>query len=138
LGESFPSKIILSDKEPEKFKKNLYEGLGKLNKEELNFISRIDSEELPNIKCWVRNREKKDFYLQGWKRNKFYPDFIALTKSGKTILLEWKGEDRVSNEDTRYKVEIAKEWEKVSNGKTLFFLVNTANIENILSQIKDV
>lgn len=134
--EDFPQKIILSESEPEKFKRNIYEAVGKLNKEELKFVSRLDSEALPNIKFWVRNKEKQDFYIQGWKRGKFYPDFIAVTKKGTIIVLEWKGEDRTSTEDTQYKQEIANAWQELGKGQCAFFLVNNANIEAVLTQIK--
>ena len=134
--EDFPQKIIVPEKETEKFKKNIYAAVGKLNKEELNFVSRLDSETLPNILCWVRNKEKQNFYLQGWKRNKFYPDFIALTKKGTIIVLEWKGEDRTGSEDTKYKQEIAEAWQELGKGQCAFFLVNNSNIEAILNQIK--
>lgn len=136
--EDFPQKIIVPEKETEKFKKNIYDAVGKLNKEELNFVSRLDSETLPNIKCWVRNKEKQNFYLQGWKRNKFYPDFIALTKKGTIIVLEWKGEDRTGSEDTKYKQEIANAWQELGKGQNRFFLVNNSNIEEILTQIKQI
>ena len=135
--EKFPDKIVLIDKLPDKFNKSYYEGVDKLNKEELNFVIRLDSDALPNIRFWVRNREKKDpFYLQGWKPNRYYPDFIAFTKSGHVIALEWKGEDRLSNEDTTYKVEIAKIWERLSKGKQHFYLVNNKNVESVLNEIK--
>jgi len=136
--EDYPQKIILSDKENQEFKRNFYDGMEKLNKEELNFVSRIDSESLPNIKVWVRNREKQDFFIQGWKRGKFYPDFVALTKKGTTLALEWKGADRKTNEDTIYKEQIAKNWETMGKGNLAFFLVTTTNIEEVLNEIKKI
>jgi len=136
--EDYPKKILISEKENQTFKKSLYTEIGKLNKEELNFISRLDSETLPNIKPWVRNREKQDFYIQGWKKGKFYPDFIALTKKGTILALEWKGADRKTNEDTKYKEQIAKEWEKQGKGKLVFFLATTTNIEEVLNEIKKI
>ncbi|MDD5417199.1 MAG: hypothetical protein PHU12_04475, partial [Candidatus Aenigmarchaeota archaeon] len=121
------------------FNKNYYSKIDKLNKEEEKFVQRLDLDTLPNIKFWIRNREKKDpFYLQGWKRNKFYPDFIALTNKGHILALEWKGEDRVSNEDTKYKEEIAKVWEQLGKGKLYFFLAHNGNIEEVLNKIKDL
>ena len=135
--EKFPEIITLSEEIPQEFNKNYYGKIDKLNKEEMNFIGRLDLETLPNIKFWIRSRAKKDpFYLQGWQKNKFYPDFIALTNKGNILALEWKGEDRVSNEDTRYKVEIARVWERLGNGKLHFFLVHTGNIEDTLGKIK--
>jgi superfamily II DNA or RNA helicase len=134
--EKFPNTIILNQELPQTFNKNYYQKIDKLNNEELKFVERLDLDTLPNIKYWVRNREKKDpFYLQCWKKNKFYPDFIAITNKGNIIVLEWKGEDRVSNEDTEYKVEIGELWAKT--GKHLnFFLVHNKNIEEVLKEIK--
>ena len=92
---------------------------------------------MDNIEFWVRNREKVDpYYIQGWRRGKFYPDFVAVTKKGNIIALEWKGEDRISNEDTAYKVEIAKEWQKLGKGKLHFFLVHNGNVEDVLLSVK--
>ena len=133
----FPPTIILSNKVPQDYSKNYYEELDKLNGEEKNFIDRLDLDKLPNIEFWVRNREKVDpFYIQGWQKNKFYPDFIAVTKKGNILALEWKGEDRVSNYDTTYKAEIAQIWGKLGKGKSHFFLVYNKNIEETLNKIK--
>jgi len=134
--EKFPEVITLSEELPEQFNKSYYKKVEKLNKEELNFLGRLDLDTLPNIDFWVRNREKKDFYLQGWQRNKFYPDFIVLTKKGNILLLEWKGEDRISNEDTEYKQKLGETWEKLGKGKLNFFLVYNGNIEEILNEVK--
>lgn len=137
--EAFPESITLKQLVPQEFNKNLYKSIDKLNKEEQNFVDRLDLDALPNIKFWVRNREKIDpFYIQGWKKGKFYPDFIAVTKSGNILVLEWKGEDRVSNEDTEYKVEIGKIWQELGKGKLHFFLVHNGNIEEVLTNIKSL
>ena len=137
--EQFPQVITLSEELPQEFNKNYYDKIDKLNKEEARFVERLDLDSLPNIKFWIRNREKKDpFYLQGWKRNKFYPDFIAVTNKGNILALEWKGEDRVSNEDTQYKEQIANVWEQLGKGKLYFFLVHNANVEGVLTKIKQL
>jgi superfamily II DNA or RNA helicase len=134
---AFPDTITLRSEIPQGFNKSYYSKVDGLNREELRFIERLDSDTLPNIKYWVRNREKTDpFYIQGWKRGKFYPDFVAVTKQGNIIALEWKGEDRVSNEDTDYKEEIGKTWEQLGKGKLHFFLVHNGNIEEVLTKIK--
>lgn len=135
--ENFPKTILLKQEIPQDFNKNYYECIDKLNKEELNFIERLDLDTLPNIAFWVRNREKQDpFYIQGWKKNKFYPDFVAVTKTGNIVALEWKGEDRVSNEDTEYKVAIGEMWERLGKGRLHFFLVHNGNMEEVLSGLK--
>ena len=97
----------------------------------------MDLDTLPNIRFWVRNREKKDpFYLIGWQKNRFYPDFIALTNKGNILVLEWKGEDRISNEDTQYKEQVAEIWQQLGKGKLHFFLVHNGNVEGVLENIK--
>ena len=137
--ESFPATILLKQEIPQEFNKNYYERIDKLNKEELNFVERLDLDTLPNIEFWVRNREKQDpFYIQGWKKNKFYPDFVTVTKKGSVIALEWKGEDRVSNEDTEYKIAIGEMWAKLGKGKLHFFLVHNGNVEEVLTKLKEL
>ena len=137
LFSAFPSTITLKQSIPQEFNKNYYEKIDKLNGEELSFVKRLDLDTLPNIKYWARSREKIDpFYIQGWRKGKFYPDFIAVTKKGTIIALEWKGEDRVSNEDTAYKVEIGEMWAKLDGAKLHFFLVHNGNVENVLKEIE--
>lgn len=137
LFDEYPSTIALKSPVAKKFNKNLYERIDAVNGEERGFIERIDLGSLDNIEFWVRNREKVDpYYIQGWRRGKFYPDFVAVTKKGNIIALEWKGEDRISNEDTAYKVEIAKEWQKLGKGKLHFFLVHNGNVEDVLLSVK--
>jgi len=135
--EAFPNSISLKQAVPQEFNRNYYEKIDKLNGEELSFVQRLDLDTLPNIKYWVRSREKVDpFYIQGWKRGKFYPDFIAVTKKGQIIALEWKGADRISNEDTAYKIEIGEVWSKLGGDKLHFFLVHTGNVEEVLAKLK--
>jgi type III restriction enzyme len=135
--ENFPKTITLSAEMPEEFNKNYYSKIDRLNKEEKTFLERLDLNTLPNIKFWIRNKEKRDpFYLQGWQRNKFYPDFIAVTHNGNLVALEWKGEHLLTNEDTKYKEELGKTWENLGNGKLHFFLVSKDNVEEILNKIK--
>ena len=135
--ESFPKTITLSDEIPEEFNKNYYQKIDKLNKEEKRFIERLDLDTLPNIKFWIRNRDRKDpFYLQGWYPDKFYPDFIAVTDRDDILAIEWKGEHLIGNEDTTYKADLAKEWEKLGNGKLHFFLASNDNVDEILNKIK--
>lgn len=137
--DAFPKIITLKNNIPQNFNRNYYDKVDKLNGEELSFLQRLDLDTLPNIKFWVRNREKIDpFYIQGWKKNKFYPDFIAVTNKGVMIVLEWKGEDRVSNEDTAYKIEIGEVWARLGGSKSFFALVHNENVEKILTKIKSL
>ena len=86
LNEVFldlPEKIIMNNTCSDEFDKHLYEKAGILNSEELKLARKIDS--LDNILWWYRSPEKKPeaIFLQGWNKNKFYPDFIFLILFGR-------------------------------------------------------
>ena len=135
--DSYPATIALKSTVPKVFNKNLYERIDGINVEERSFADRVDT--LDNLEFWVRNREKVDpFYIQGWKKGKFYPDFVTVTKKDNVVALEWKGEDRLDNPDTLYKTEIAKEWAKLGKGKLHFYLVHNGNVDEVLSELKNL
>lgn len=129
LGET----ISLLQISPDNFDKHLYEKAGKMNKEELDFAGRLNAFE--NIHWWFRNPEMSGFYIQGWKKNKFYPDFIAKTKSGKYILLEYKGEHIATGEDSDYKKAIGEQWGKLGNDNCHFEWVEKSGIDNVIGKI---
>jgi len=61
---------------------------------------------------WYRNMSKQDYHIQGWKKNKIYPDFIASEVNtvneedyGNVYVLETKGL-HLKNEDTAYKQNV--------------------------------
>lgn len=136
--EKFSDKIELKEESPQDYNKNFYEKIDKLNREEKEFVDRLDLETLPNIKFWARCREKQkdSFALQGWERRRFYPDFVAITDKGNIVAFEWKGEDRKDNPDTIYKKDLGKIWEILGKGKLHFFLVHNGNVEEVLKEIK--
>lgn len=76
------------------------------NKQERDFACYID--EYKALKWWHRNVAKAGQYsVQGWRRNKVYPDFLfALSEvGGKERLMVWetKGDQLAGNLDTEYK-----------------------------------
>ncbi|MCA3027332.1 MAG: DEAD/DEAH box helicase family protein [Rhodocyclaceae bacterium] len=73
------------------------------NEFEAKFACYLDSAEA--VTWWHRNVARAHYGLQGWKRNKVYPDFVFLkNKSGKPVMvvMETKGA-HLKNEDTGYK-----------------------------------
>lgn len=60
---------------------------------------------------WYRNAERSDYAIQGWRKQKIYPDFIFTTKDekkeelSKIFVIETKG-IHLKNEDTQYKQSI--------------------------------
>jgi len=129
----FGDSINLLQVSQDNFDKHLYEKAGKMNKEELDFAGKLNS--LENIYWWFRNPEINGFYLQGWKKQKFYPDFIAKTKDGNYIVLEYKGEHLIGSEGSDYKEAIGKVWEKISGKGYYFKWAEKNNIDSIIGEI---
>ena len=132
---SLGKNISLVEVCPDGFSKHLYEKAGKMNKEELEVARRIDS--LPNILWWLRNPEKAGFYLQGWKKNKFYPDFIVKTKKGNYFILEYKGGHLEEAPEAIYKEELGKKWKKLAGEKYEFELFGKSGIDKIIKDISN-
>lgn len=129
LGDS----INLLQVSPDNFDKHLYEKAAKMNKEEVDFASKLNA--LENIHWWFRNPEMSGFYIQGWKKYKFYPDFIVKTKNEKYFLLEYKGAHLVGAEDSNYKETVGKKWEELSGDEYYFRLVEKSDIDKIIGEI---
>jgi len=69
-------------------------------------------EEQEKLLWWYRNISRQDYYIQGWRKNKIYPDFIFTeinsfdkTEFSKVFVVETKGL-HLKNEDTEYKQNI--------------------------------
>lgn len=77
-----------------------------MNAAERNVAVYMDSIEAVN--WWHRNISRNHYSLQGWRRDKIYPDFICSVQSSDTgnlklCVLEMKGEHLAGNRDTKYK-----------------------------------
>ena len=69
-------------------------------------------DEQEKLLWWYRNLSRQNYYIQGWKKNKIYPDFIfADTRMerqddyNKVYVIETKGL-QLKNEDTDYKKNV--------------------------------
>lgn len=99
---------------------SLYEREGSMNNFEEKVIMEIGTSS--NVVFWHRNLERgKGFYINGFKAN-HYPDFILYTKSGKTILVETKG-DHLDNTDSAAKCRLGNEWEKQAGHDFAYFMI---------------
>ncbi len=59
------------------------------------------------IYWWHRVAARQDYYLQGWRRRRVYPDFVACRREdGKLLILETKGIHLKGSEDTSYKKKL--------------------------------
>ena len=99
---------------------SLYEREGSMNGFEERVAMEIGTSS--NVAFWHRNLERgKGFYINGFKAN-HYPDFIMQTKSGKTILIETKG-DHLDGSDSEAKCRLGNEWERQAGNDFAYFMV---------------
>jgi type III restriction enzyme len=117
--------------------KSLYEKEGKMNGYEEQVINEIGN--MGNIAFWSRNIERKGFRINGFINH--YPDFIIQTKSGKTILLETKGDHL----DAEQKIRLGAFWASKAGNNFRYFMVyerrtvdGAYKLEDFLKIIKDV
>ncbi|WP_018341514.1 DEAD/DEAH box helicase [Cytophaga aurantiaca] len=117
--------------------KSLYEKEGSMNGFEERVINEIAN--MPNIAFWTRNIERKGFRINGFVNH--YPDFIIQAKSGKTILLETKGDHL----DAEQKIRLGSLWvNKAGNNYRYFMVYEKRNVDgaykldNFLNMIKEI
>lgn len=101
--------LIRSDNTP--IQKSLFDYVPEENINDLEKSVAIYLDEQEKLLWWYRNMSRQDYHIQGWKRNKIYPDFIAADKQverddyGTVYVLETKG-IHLKNEDTKYKQDV--------------------------------
>lgn len=99
--------------------KGLYKEEEKVNDFESKVISAISNEE--NVHFWHRNQERgKGFFINGFINH--YPDFIVKLKSGQTLLIETKGDDR-DNSDSARKLELGTAWANKAGDQYRYYMV---------------
>jgi type III restriction enzyme len=69
-------------------------------------------DEQQKLLWWYRNLSRQDYFVQGWKKNRIYPDFLFTKVSdkdpndySKVFVIETKGL-HLMNEDTAYKASV--------------------------------
>lgn len=99
--------------------KTLYEAeRNDMNDGEHELIDAVVAPE--NVKWWHRIIERKDFRLNGFINH--YPDFMVMTKSGKLVLIEYKGDDR-DNSDSERKLKLGRSWQAQCGTNYRYFMV---------------
>lgn len=109
-----PSQIIPGETAKD-ITKSLYEREAGMNGFEERVINEIAN--LNNIAFWTRNIERKGFCINGFINH--YPDFIIQTKSGKTLLLETKGDHL----DAEQKIRLGSLWAGKAGNNYRYFMV---------------
>ncbi|NTV13454.1 MAG: DEAD/DEAH box helicase family protein [Desulfobulbaceae bacterium] len=101
---------------------SLYSTEGKLNSLEAKVINEIAN--LENIRFWHRIVERKGFCINGFIN--IYPDFLVVTKRGKVLLIESKGDDR-DNSDSIRKLKLGTAWANKAGNDYRYFMVFDTN-----------
>ena len=119
-----PSYSLPQSISPTNFTKDIVKSLYIAESDDMNnFEHEVITEvaSLDNIRWWHRNRERKDFCINGFINH--YPDFLVMTNSGILLLIETKGDDR-DNSDSKRKLELGRRWEdKAGSDKFSYFMV---------------
>ena len=116
LRPSFKLPLELTFATPAKpLPKMLHEKEENINGFEEEVINTVAN--LENIEFWTRNRDKKDFCINGFINH--YPDFIIKTKHGKNVLLETKGDHL----DAEKKIKLGNLWATKAGNNYRYCLV---------------
>ncbi|MGB9152111.1 MAG: restriction endonuclease subunit R, partial [Alphaproteobacteria bacterium] len=92
------------------------------------------------VKYWVRNLSRSNcaFWLPT-STDKFYPDFVALLEDGRVLVIEYKGDDYRTSDDSKEKCNVGELWEERSSDKKALFLMAVKADEkgrNVYKQIE--
>jgi type III restriction enzyme len=121
-----------------KFRKHFFPLVGELKGDGEEYECAVFLDQLDAVKYWVRNLERRadsSFWLQT-STDKFYPDFVALLNDGRILVVESKGEDRWSNDDSKEKRAVGDLWADRSKGQCLFVMPKGPNWAAIADAIK--
>ena len=85
------------------------------NELEKKFACYLDEQRA--VQWWhrVAVRQQGEYYLQGWKQGRIYPDFVAMASETRLLIFETKGEHLLGNRDTEYKRKVLKALEGMFN-----------------------
>lgn len=115
--------ITLTKDYGDPLERNLFEKVfkGEFNNLEEDFAIYIDKKEA--FQWWHRVAARQGYFLQGWRRDRVYPDFIACLERDKTepkrlVVFETKGLHLAGNTDTCYKERLFKTLEAAYQNAT--------------------
>ncbi len=102
--------------------------------EEFQCAITLDGRE--DVAYWVRNLAHPSQFSLPTAKGRTYPDFVALMKDGRLLVIEYKGGDRVSNDDSKNKALMGQLWAKASKGKGVYLMATLeAGRESLDEQI---
>lgn len=92
---------------------------------------------IEEVTFWVRNLVHPSQFWMPTSKMRTYPDFVARLDDGRLLVLEYKGADRFTNQDSEEKRSVGDLWAKRSDGKGLYLMVQKVDGQgrNIRDQI---
>jgi len=94
---------------------------------------------MQNISFWTRNIERRGYRINGFINH--YPDFIVRTKSGKTVIVETKGDHL----DAEQKIRLGSLWASKAGNDYRYFMVydkrsvdGAYKLEDFLGIVKEI
>lgn len=120
------------------FRNHYFPKVGELQDKGEEFLCAQFIDRMPEMDFWVRNMERQErysFWLQT-ATDKFYPDFVCKLKDGRFLVVEYKGADRWSNDDSKEKRRLGELWALKSNGKCLFVMPKGKDWNAIRTAVK--
>jgi type III restriction enzyme len=120
------------------FNKHYYPKVGDLDDRGEEYLCAQFINQMEEVEFWVRNldrQEKFSFWLQT-ATDKFYPDFVCKLKDERYLIVEYKGADRWSNDDSKDKRRLGELWALKSGGKCLFIMPKGTDMGAIQALVK--
>ncbi|HNR11851.1 MAG TPA: DEAD/DEAH box helicase family protein [Thermodesulfobacteriota bacterium] len=108
----------------ESFRRHYYSKVGDFADKGEEFLCARFIDHMEETEYWVRNLDRQpnfSFWLQT-STDKFYPDFVCKLKDGRYLVVEYKGADRWSNDDSKEKRRLGELWALKSGGACLFVM----------------
>lgn len=100
------------------YPKSLYSSEEDVNEYERKVVWALSS--MDNIKWWHRNISRLGFQINGAIHA--YPDIIAMTTSGKILIIETKG-DHLYNDESKAKAKIGHQWDNLAGPMYRYLMV---------------
>jgi len=119
------------------FKHHFYTDIADLKPSGEEFDCAVALDRDPAIRHWVRNLVQQPnfaFWLPT-ATDYFYPDFVAELLSGQLLVVEYKGGDYVSNDDSREKRLVGERWAQTT-GQRFVMVEKALNGMDMAAQIR--
>lgn len=123
------------------WRSHYYERPGELKNDGEEFDCAVALDAQPEILYWVRNlalQKDASFWLQTYK-DRFYPDFVAVLKDGRTLVVEYKGGRDSDSPSALGDRSLGEKYEDKSRGKALFLMAVRVDEQGrgVYDQIRD-